>query len=169
MKTLLVLTATVALACQAFAQVILRPGDSANLFTDPLDVSNPGLGSLGWTADPLKDVAWIQASGATAFAYIVRDSTGLVVTAMDDFVVPYGGGLAWQEESNLPEQVWLRVYLSDDVFGSGDPIGAYALRSQRFGFDRPGAEPFEVPEPKHLALLVGVALAGFAAYRRFWN
>jgi len=169
MKTLLVVTATVALACQALAQVILRPGDSANLFTDPPDVSNPGLGSLGWTADPLKDVAWIQVSGATAFAYIVRDTTGLVVAPMDDFVVPYGGGLMWQEGSNLPEQVWLRVYLSDEALAAGDPIGAYASRSLGFGFDRPGAGPFEVPEPKHLALLVGVALAGFTAYRRFWN
>jgi len=166
MKTLLVLTATVAMTCQALAQVILRPGEGANLFTDPPDVSNPGIGSLGWTADPIKDVAWIQVSGPTEFAYVVRDTTGLVVTAMDDFVVPYGGGLMWQEGSNLPEQVWLRVYLSDEALAAGDPMGAYALRSQRFGFDRPGAGPFEVPEPAGMALLAGLALVGFSAWRR---
>ena len=138
MKTLPILIATLALSFTAFAQVILRPGEGGSVFTDPITSSNPGFGSLGWLSDPLKDVAWIQPTAPTAFAYIVRDTTGLVVTPMDDFVTPSGGGMNWQEGSNLPEQVWLRVYLTDDVLGAGDQVGAYALRSQRFGFDQAG-------------------------------
>jgi hypothetical protein len=169
MKLFLIFTAAIALSFNALAQVILRPGDSANLFTDPPGASKAGLGSLGWTADPFKDVAWIQVSGPTAFAYVVRDTTGLIVTPMDDFIVAFSGGTMWQEGSNLPEQVWLRVYLTEDALGAGDQVGAYALRSQRFGFDRPGAGPFEVPEARHMALLAAVGLLGFAAFRRFWK
>lgn len=166
MKTLLIIALAVLALPMAQGQIILNPGEGANLFTDPPDVSNPGLGSLGWTADPIKDVAWIQVSGPTDFAYIVRDTTGLVVTPMDDFAVPSGGGMNWQEGSNLPEQVWLRVYLSDQALAAGDPVGTYALRSVRFGFDRPGAGPFEIPETGIGALIAGLGLLGFAAVRR---
>jgi hypothetical protein len=162
MKTFLLV---LALALTAQAQIILRPGDSANLPTDPPNFQPMGIGSLGWTRDPLKDTSWIQVSGATDFAYVVRDTTGLVVEPMDDFVQPFSGGLMWQEGADLPEQVWLRVYLSDERLLPGAPMGAYAMRSVRFGFDRPGAGPFEVPEPGHLALLAAVGLAGLACYR----
>jgi hypothetical protein len=158
MKTLIL---ALSLTLTAAAQ-ILNPGDSATLFTDPPSSS---IGSLGWTRDPIKDVAWIQVSGATDFAYVVRDTTGLVVEPIDDYVVPFSGGSIWQEGADLPEQVWLRVYLSDERLLPGDPMGAYLLRSVRFGFDRPGAGPFEVPEPGHFALLAAVGLLGFAAYR----
>jgi hypothetical protein len=159
MKTLIL--TVLALALSASAQV-LNPGGSATLFTDPPSSS---IGSLGWTRDPIKDVAWIQVSGATDFAYVVRDTTGLVVEPIDDYVVPFSGGSIWQEGADLPEQVWLRVYLSDERLLPGDPMGAYAVRSVRFGFDRPGAAPFEVPEPRHFALLAAVGLAGLACYR----
>jgi hypothetical protein len=165
MRTSLIILLAASLALSASAQ-ILQPGDSATLFTDPPDSSIAGWGSLGWTADPIKDVAWFQPSPPTAFAYVVRNSTGLVVEPMDDFVVPFGGGMMWQEGSNLPEQVWLRVYLTDAVLAVGDPIGAYAVRSVRFGFDRPGAGPFEVPEPGTWGLIAALGLVGFGLVRR---
>jgi hypothetical protein len=163
MKTLLTITATLALGYALSAQ-ILRPGDSATLFSDPSSTV-PGFGSVAWVRDPVKDSVWVQVSGATRFAYVVRDTTGLVVEPIDDYVVPFGGGFMWQNGSDLPEQVWLRVVLSDAALAPGQPIGAWSVRSMPFGFDRPGAGPFEVPEPVNLVLLVGVALAGFAAYR----
>jgi hypothetical protein len=168
MKTPIVLAAILAVVWASCAQVILRPGESGTIFTAPVTSSTPGFGSLGWTRDPIKDVSWTQPTSPTAFAYIIRDTTGIVVTPLDDFVVPFGAGTMWQEGSDLPELVWLRVVLSNDPLAPGDTVRSYALRSGRFGFDRPGAGPFEVPEPKHIAVLVAVGLLGFAAYRKFW-
>lgn len=163
--TLLTLACACALTLTASAQ-ILHLGEGATLLTDPPDASPMGLGSIGWTWDPIKDVVWIQTEGAADFAYIVRDATGLVVTPMDDYIEPFGNGRIWQEGSVLPEQVWLRVYLSDDLLAAGDPMGDYLLRSVRFGFDRPGAGPFEVPEPGAWALIAGLGLVGFSLWRR---
>jgi hypothetical protein len=165
MKTLLL---ACALTLTASAQVLL-PGDSATLFPEPPASITSELGSLGWLVDPDKNVAWLSLRGPAEHGYVVRDRTGLVVELIDDFVLPYGqGGHAFQETANLPEEVWLRVYLSDELLLPGDPIGAFAVRSVRFGFDRPGAglTEFDVPEPAAWALISGLGLIGFALGRR---
>jgi hypothetical protein len=169
MKHLLITALAASLTLAASAQILL-PGDSANLFPEPPASPAAEIGSLGWLFDPDKSVSWISTRGAAEFAYVVRDATGLVVERVDDFTTPFGAGTMFQETANLPEEVWLRVYLSDDTLSVGDPVGAYVVRSVRFGFDRPGigSQDFDVPEPAHLVLLSAVGLLGFAAYRRLW-
>jgi hypothetical protein len=166
MKHLLITALAASLMLAASAQVLL-PGDSANLFPEPPASPAAEIGSLGWVLDPDKTVSWISTRGAAEFAYVVRDTTGLVVEPMDDF---FASSAWWQETANLPEQVWLRVYLTDDLLVPGEPVESYAVRSVRFGFNRPGVGPteFDVPEPAHLVLLSAVGLLGFAAYRRLW-
>jgi len=169
MKYLILTALAASLLFTASAQILL-PGGDALLLPEPPTSPGTASGSVAWADDPVKSLSWVKTqSPTTDFAYVVRAATGLVVTPLDDYVQAFNSGRMWQESGDFPEEVWLRVYLSDEQLAPGDPVGDYLLRSVRFGFDRPGvaSTEFDVPEPSHLALLAGVGLLGFAAYRRF--
>jgi len=167
MRTIISLLAA-SLMLSASAQ-ILNPGDSFVLLAEFQADRVNQLGSVAWTQPPVSQgLQWIQLYGTGTDACLVMDDTGVVVKAMDDYVVPAGSIMTWSEYGSCPEDVWLRIVLCDQPQSAGDPATGIVVRSLRFGFAADQSSPLYIPEAAHMALFAAVGLLGLAAYRRFW-